>query len=147
MILGDINNYQAIASINPRIAKALEWIKSHYKEKFPKGVLEIEEGVIRVNCEEVAMVPQQMLEAHRRYIDIHVPQSEEETIGWSPINNLKNCITPYNEAKDIEFYGDASQCLFPIRPGQFVIFFPEDAHAPNIGIGNHRKLCVKIAID
>ena len=34
-----------------------------------------------------------------------------------------------------------------IRPGQFVIFFPEDAHAPNIGIGRHKKLCIKIAVN
>ncbi len=147
MILGDINNCNNISSLNPNISKALQWLKEHYKERFPKGVIEIEEGKIRVNCEEIAMMPQQMLEAHRRYIDIHVPQSEEETIGWAPINSLKNCITPYNEEKDIEFYGDASQCLIQVRPGQFAIFFPEDAHAPNIGIGNHRKLCVKIAID
>ncbi|MBQ7041888.1 MAG: YhcH/YjgK/YiaL family protein [Muribaculaceae bacterium] len=147
MILGDINNCHDISLLNTRISKALEWAKAHHNEIFPKGIIEIEEGVIKVNCEEVAMVPQQMLEAHRRYIDIHIPQSDEETIGWAPIHNLQNCITPYNDEKDIAFYGDAPQCLFPVRPGQFVIFFPEDAHAPNIGIGNHRKLCIKIAID
>ena len=47
----------------------------------------------------------------------------------------------------VEFFGDEPQCHITVRPGQFIIFFPEDAHAPNIGIGNHRKLCVKIAID
>ncbi len=147
MILGDINNCHNTTLTNPRISKALEWIKAHYNERFQKGVIEIDEGVIRVNCEEVIMVPQQMLEAHRRYIDIHVPQSGEETIGWAPTPNLKNCITPYNDEKDIEFYGDAPQCLFSVHPGQFAILFPEDAHAPNIGTGNHRKLCIKIAID
>lgn len=147
MILGDIKNCMNTPVANDRVATALQWLSRHYTEKFQKGVIEIEQDKIYVNCEEVAMVPQQMLEIHRKYIDIHVPQSNTETIGWASLNDLQNCITPYDEEKDIALYGDASQCLIPIRPGQFAIFFPEDAHAPNIGIGNHRKLCVKIAID
>lgn len=145
MILGDINNMSAFTD-NQHIAKALAWLKENHNQRFPKSTIEIDEH-IRVNCEEVAMMPQQMLEAHRRHIDIHVPQSEEETFGWSPINNLKNCINPYEQDRDVEFFGDEPQCHITVRPGQFIIFFPEDAHAPNIGIGNHRKLCIKIAID
>ncbi len=147
MILGDINNCTHLAPLGDKINQALAWVKEHYKERLPKGVIEIAEGQIAVNCEEVGMVPHQMLEARRRFIEIHVPQSGEESIGWSSLRDLKNCITPYDEERDIEFYGDAPQCLLQVRPGQFVIFFPEDAHAPNIGIGNHRKLCVKIALD
>lgn len=147
MILGDINNYNDIVNLNPRLLTALNWLKENYKTRFPKGEIILEEGAITVRCQEVAMMPQQMLEAHRKYIDIHAPQSEEETIGWSSINDLKNCINPYDESRDIESYGDAPQCLLQVRPGQFAIFFPKEAHAPNIGIGNHRKLCIKIAVD
>ena len=147
MILGDIEKGSTFTMYNERITAALQWIKEHYKERFPKGVIELTDLHIKINCEEVAMVPQQMLEAHRRYIDIHVPQSDEETIGWSSLRDLKNCISSYDADKDIEFYGDAPQCLLQVRPGQFAIFFPEDAHAPNIGIGNHRELCVKIPVD
>jgi len=145
MILGDINNHSSFTN-NPLIVAALEWVKQNYSQRFDKGTIQLTDK-IRINCEEVAMVPQQMLEAHRRHIDIHIPQSEEESLGWSPINDLKNCIIPYDEERDVEFYGDEPQCQISVRPGQFVIFFPEDAHAPNIGIGNHRKLCVKIALD
>lgn len=146
MILGDINNCDNIKHISPRIEAALNWLKRNYDTRFPKGVITINEH-IKVNCEEVAMVPQQLLEAHRMFIDIHIPQSESEAIGWAPVSNLKNCITPYDKERDIEFYGDAPHCVLQVRPGQFAVFFPDDAHAPNMGIGNHRKLCVKIAID
>lgn len=145
MILGDINNHSLFTN-NQLITEALLWVKDNYNKHFEKGTIEITDK-IRVNCDEVSMVPQQMLEAHRRHIDIHVPQSGEENMGWSPINNLKNCISPYEEERDVEFFGDEPQCNLTVRPGQFVIFYPEDAHAPNIGVGNHRKLCVKIIID
>ena len=55
--------------------------------------------------------------------------------------------TKYDQEKDVEFYGDEPQSYISVYPGQCVIFFPEDAHAPNIGVGRHKKLCVKIAID
>lgn len=145
MILGDINNPHQLTD-NPHIRQALEWLQHNHSRRFDKGAITLSD-YITVNCEEVAMVPQQMLEAHRCHIDIHVPQSEEETMGWSPVNSLKNCLTPYDSERDVEFYGDEPQCHIHVRPGQFAIFYPEDAHAPNIGIGNHRKLCIKIVTD
>lgn len=67
-------------------------------------------------------------------------------MGWSPIKSLKHVRDAYNEAKDVTFYGDAAQCVFPVKHGQLAIFFPEDAHAPNIGLGNHRKLVIKVPV-
>lgn len=37
------------------------------------------------------------LEAHRRYIDIHIPLDNTETIGWAPTDALTRIVTPgYN---------------------------------------------------
>ncbi len=41
---------------------------------------------------------------------------------------------------------DKPQCLVPMLPGQFMILYPEDAHAPNIGEGRHRKYVVKVRV-
>ncbi|MBR4222138.1 MAG: YhcH/YjgK/YiaL family protein, partial [Victivallales bacterium] len=49
-------------------------------------------------------------------------------------------------AKDCGFFEDKAQSWFDVRPGCFAIFFPEDAHAPNVGTGKHRKVVIKIAI-
>lgn len=148
MVLGDLNEIGRFAILGEDISIALRWIKENMALPFHKGKIEIKPERITVNCEEVAMVPRgkQFIEAHRRFIDIHVPLSGEETIGWASVSDLKNIIRPYDEEKDIIFYGEAPQCLLPIFPGQFAIFFPEDGHAPNIGTGNHRKFCVKIAL-
>ncbi len=148
MILCSINDLAQYRSISPRLSIAIDWVIANYKSTFSKGSISISNG-IHVNCEEVAMMPREkkLLEAHQRYIDIHIPLSGIEVIGWSHTSNAKNVIEPYDVDRDIEFFGDKSQCTIPVMPGQVAIFFPEDAHAPCIGIGNHRKYCVKIAID
>ena len=90
------------------------------------------------------------LEAHRRYIDIHIPLDGPETIGWAPTDTLTHIVAPgYNAERDIAFYEDKAHTFFDVQPGQCAVFFPEDAHAPNIGIPGkeHRKICVKIAVN
>jgi YhcH/YjgK/YiaL family protein len=34
--------------------------------------------------------------------------------------------------------------FFQLTDGQFAIFFPEDVHAPMIGVGEIKKLVVKV---
>lgn len=149
MILDDLKYIETYTSLSEEIAIALRWAAQQAKETFEKNTIELVPQKVIAQCEEVAMTPREklMLEAHHRFIFIHVPISGEESMGWSSIENVKNKMAEYDEDNDIIFYGDAPQRVFHIHPGQFAIFFPEDAHAPNIGIGNHKKLCIKIAID
>jgi biofilm protein TabA len=44
------------------------------------------------------------------------------------------------------FYADAPDMHFSLKDGQFVIFYPEDVHAPMIGEGPIKKLVVKVRI-
>lgn len=150
MIIGEITDLEHISIGNELLKEALKWVAEHHKDSFGNGSIFIrEDQKIKVNYEVVAMLPQgkQMLEAHRMFIDIHVPISDEETIGWASTKHLRNVTKKYDQEKDVEFYGDEPQSYISVYPGQCAIFFPEDAHAPNIGVGRHKKLCIKIAID
>lgn len=150
MILGEITDLGQITTTNELLNEALRWVAEHYKDKFEKSsTLLFDNEAIIVGREEVAMLPQgkQMLESHRKFIYIHVPISNEETIGWASIKHLRNITKKYDEATDTIFYGDEPQSYITLRPGQCAIFFPEDAYAPNIGVGRHRKYCIKIAVD
>lgn len=149
MIFGNLNDIDRLKSLGEDFDAAIEWLKVHYKETLPKSSIEIVPGRVKVNCEEVAMIPKekQHIEAHRRHIDIHVPISGKEMMGWSAVSDLKNTLQEYDEVRDIIFYGEAPQCTFPILPGQYAVMFPEDGHAPCIGTGIHRKYCIKILID
>jgi YhcH/YjgK/YiaL family protein len=51
----------------------------------------------------------------------------------------------YDPGRDIEFFTDRPDVWIPVKPGQFVVFFPEDAHAPLVGAGEIHKIVVKVA--
>lgn len=148
MIIGTLNNIERFRTLNPLIFQALQWAAEHVGDPFVKGSQWLVDGKVKVSSEEVVMLPRErrQLEAHRKWADIHIPLSNDERIGWAPTETLRNLTEPYDEEKDIAFYGDSAQAVVNVQKKQFAIFFPEDAHAPNIGVGNHRKFCIKILL-
>ncbi|MDE6368940.1 MAG: YhcH/YjgK/YiaL family protein [Muribaculaceae bacterium] len=150
MIVCDITNAHRVKGISKPLDMAIDWLQAHKGEKFEKGIIKLDpDGRVTVKCEEPHMRTQEVaeLEAHRRYIDIHVPLKSNETIGWASVDRLKYPHGDYDEERDIIFFGDSATCRLHLRVGQMAVFFPEDAHAPNIGIGTHKKLCVKVAVE
>lgn len=150
MIVCDISHAGRYKALSPALAEAIDWLGEHFGDTFEKGRYMIgDSGKIYANCEEPHLRTPEVseLEAHKRYIDIHVPLKNSETIGWAPVAGLKYPQGEYDEERDIRFYGDSATSMLHLRKGQIAIFFPEDAHAPNIGVGTHRKLCIKIPVE
>ena len=85
-------------------------------------------------------------ESHRKYIDLQYVISGEEKIGVSPLGNV-TVTKPYDATKDLANYsGDGK--LHLASPGTFFLFFPSDAHRPNITTGDKKpdkKIVIKIA--
>lgn len=151
MILCHISDSARYASMSAGLAMAIDWLQAHIDDDFIPGRYAIGDtpaGEVFVKVEDTALIPREKasLESHRRYIDIHVPLKSTETIGWAPTSGLKHSRQPYDESGDIEFFGDPAHSLLHIKVGQMAVFFPSDAHAPNIGLGRHRKMCIKIPV-
>ncbi len=151
MILSTITDLTRYRGLSVALDSAIEWLIAHADDEFEKGVISFasKDGKeIIVKCEEPALMPREKvrLEVHRRFIDIHVPLKGTEIIGWAPVESLQYEQQAYDEANDIAFYGDSAHSLLHVKRGQAVVLFTDDAHAPNIGLGNHRKLCVKVPI-
>ena len=87
------------------------------------------------------------LEAHRKYIDIQYVIAGAEEYGWKPTADCRIVQTPYDAEKDIEFFKDEPESWTAVPPGSFVIFFPQDAHAPLVGSGQIHKAVLKIAVE
>jgi len=85
-------------------------------------------------------------ECHDKNIDIQVLISGVESMGWTPRNDCKSPKADYNAEKDVTFYADAAEMYFTLHAGEFVIFYPNDVHAPMIGDGFIKKLVVKVPI-
>jgi YhcH/YjgK/YiaL family protein len=84
-------------------------------------------------------------ESHRNYIDLHMVITGEEKIGVAPVAKL-NITMPYDASKDLVNYsGDGK--FYTAPPNTFFLFFPSDAHRPNITTGGNKpdkKIVIKI---
>ena len=90
---------------------------------------------------------EQRLEFHKGYIDIQVPLLQPETMGWTALSDLGKPDIAYNPTTDCGFYKQAAKEYLKVEPGQFTVFFPEDAHAPIIGEGLQRKLVGRLGFE
>jgi YhcH/YjgK/YiaL family protein len=87
------------------------------------------------------------LETHQRYIDIQVLLSGTECLEIFPKDEL-TVREPYDPDKDAEFYEvpDTAPVRITLRPGQFAVFFPEDAHMPCLNAGDTSGPVTKVVI-
>jgi YhcH/YjgK/YiaL family protein len=89
-------------------------------------------------------------EAHRKYIDIQYVISGKEIMNVAPLTSRKDLITAYDASKDIEFFTVNKYADHLASPSNFFIFFPVDAHRPQIKDGNKsqvRKVVIKVRVD
>jgi len=86
-------------------------------------------------------------ESHRKYIDLQCVIKGEEKMGKAPIEKL-TVTKPYDEAKDVANYSGDGE-IYTVPAGTFMIFFPSDAHRPNITPGGNKivkKIVIKVAV-
>lgn len=84
-------------------------------------------------------------ESHRKYIDLQCVITGEEKMGKYPFTKL-TVTKPYDETRDVANYsGDGK--IYDVPAGTFIIFFPSDAHRPNITPGSNKpvkKVVIKV---
>ncbi len=84
-------------------------------------------------------------EAHRKAIDIHFVIDGAEDIGVGIIDNYP-ATCEYNEEGDYQFFGGRINRV-ELKPGDFLIAFPEDGHVPamqNPEVKQVKRAIVKI---
>lgn len=148
MILSTLQDCGRFEVLHPLFKKAFDYVKSHNLLDAPLGRIEVEGDALFINNSnpECVKPEKQVLEVHRKYIDIHVLLEGEETVGWKPLSDCRNEIKSYNEDEDCALYDEQAATYFKMQPGQILIVWPEDAHAPVIGEGKIRKLIIKVKI-
>lgn len=149
MIIGNLTDSARYATLSPAIAQALEWLRDNLNTpEFEPGKKIILSPDVVINCQEVQLRAEAdaPLEAHREWIDIQVSIDTPEAIGWIPTPDCKQPTMDYDSEGDYILFADRPQVAVPMLPGQFMILYPEDAHAPNIGTGTHRKYVAKVRL-
>ena len=145
MVIDTLENLDKYVSLNPLFKDVLDFIKSNDLNSLEIGKHEIKGSDLFVNVQvakgktkEVAV-----LETHKKMIDIQIPLSAEETYGYTPLCDLPDA--EYNNEKDITKYEGMADTYVTCKPGEFVIFFPQDGHAPCIaGVPEIKKAIFKV---
>ena len=147
MIHSTLDESARYESLHPHFKEVFDYIKSHDLRAMEPQRLELRGEELFINRIDAPSNPQdeQPIEAHESYIDIQVLLEGCERIGWLPRAKCLSPRAPYDESKDIIFYHDQPTSYVDLLPGDFVILFPEDGHAPFIGDGSPiSKLIVKV---
>ncbi len=150
MILAHLNDSDRYASLHPLFKQLFDYVKAHDFTHVPAERIVLDGDRLFINVADVTLKSpeEQVLEVHRRYIDVHFPLSREEIMGWSSLSVLATeSVQPFNGEDDFAVYAERAQSYLTIHPGEFAIVWPEDAHAPIIGQGALRKLIAKVCID
>ena len=143
MILDNLDESHRYVSLHPLFADAFAYLARADLRAMPAGRHDVD-GRMYVKIDDVEGRGREgaRLEAHREYIDIQFTISGDEEIGWKA---LAGCgPAPFDTAADVGFFDDRAESWFAVRPGQFTIFFPGDAHAPLAGHGPVKKAIVKV---
>ena len=141
-----LENSKRYEILNPRFKQAFDFLKTTDLTNLPLGIMELDGKNLYVNVQEIeGRTPDIIqMETHEQYIDIQVPISGTEWMGWVARKNLKFPVDKYNAEKDITFYNDKTTNIIHVQLSEFVIVFPEDGHQPGIVEGKHKKLIVKV---
>ena len=148
MILDSLKNAALYESVHPRFKKAFEFLQNTDLVALPLGKMELDGSDLFINVQEVEgkTADEAKMETHKRYIDIQVPVTAPETMGWIAVGQLKQTTQEYNADKDVAFFADKATTFINVQPYEFAVFFPEDAHQPCIAKGQHKKVIVKVLV-
>lgn len=146
MVIDTLDNLEKYASLNPLFPQAFEYLRSIDFNTVEEGKIQLKGSDLFVNITTAKGKTKDTttLETHKNMIDIQIPVSATETMGYTPLCDLPEF--EYNAEKDITKYtGVTAQSYIDVKPGMFAIFFPQDGHAPCISESAEiKKIIVKI---
>ena len=133
MIIDTIENLGKYVALNPLFADVIEFLKKNDLRTMEEGKYPIKDKNLFLSVQVAKQRTKEsaFIETHIEMVDIQIPISCAETYGYSPLCDLPEF--EYDAEMDMTKYGDTKpQTYVTVKPGQFVIFFPQDGHAPCI---------------
>jgi YhcH/YjgK/YiaL family protein len=136
MIVDKIENYAKYANLPRALYRAIEYIGSTDFSYVENGQYELDgkRMISIVNRSQTRTLDNAIWESHRKYIDVQFVAGGHERFGHVPLASAPPVQTPYNESKDVFFYEPGLE-TFDAPAGTFMIFYPDDVHAPGLATG------------
>jgi YhcH/YjgK/YiaL family protein len=154
MIVDKISNYAKYENLPAPLYRAIEYLGSTDFSFVENGQYELDgkRMVSIVNRYRTKTMDKAVWESHRKYIDVQFVAGGHERFGLVPLASAPPVTAEYNEEKDVIFYEPGTN-TFDAPAGTFMIFYPEDVHAPGLAAGvppkpsDVVKVVVKVAVD
>lgn len=129
--------------------KAFTFLKEHNLQTLEKGKYPIDgDNVFASVTEDPSKdFDKTNWESHRKYIDLQCIIAGEEKMGVYPVAKA-TVSKEYDEKKDVANYSAGGK-FYVGTAGTFFIFFPSDAHRPNITPGGNKivkKIVIKVRV-
>lgn len=148
MVLANINDFSNYQSLNPHFKTLIDYLNGHnlLSEDLGKIVVDGDNVYIHNIRAEGMSADSQVLEMHKKYIDVHILLEGRETIGIKDLARISTFSKAYDEISECALSQEKADCYIEMMPGDIMICFPEDAHAPAIGNGVIRKAIAKVIL-
>ncbi len=149
MILDKIENANLYKGMHVGISAALDYIQNTDFSDVASGKHKIEGDAVFaiVNEYETKNAEDNLLESHKKYVDVQYIAEGVEQIGITTLVNHKPTKL-YDAADDYMLFKEPYDVI-TLSKGMFAIFFPDDIHLPGIKSGNIskvKKIVVKVKI-
>ena len=137
--------------IHPNLDLALEHITPEFLASLRDGQrVELQGDQVYCTRFTYETIPQEesFFEAHRRYLDIHIMVEGEERVDVNRPEDLK--LTDAQEGNDFYAYQGESWHSTVLKPGEFLVVFPGDAHRIKVQVDGPKtvsKAVFKVCID
>ena len=148
MLVSSIKKYTDILKFYPQLEIVFDFIIKNISTKTCDGKYDITEEIY-ANVQTCLPKPtkEQLLEKHKKYIDLQYVISGNEKIGWKFFDKSCKPLKKYNRKKDIAFYSNTPDTYINLKKGEFAIFFPDDTHSPLCCKNKVKKCIVKIPVN
>lgn len=105
--------------LNPLLKQLFDYVKSHDLLHTACGRIELDGDNLFINNSEPTCLTadQQVLEVHRKYIDVHILLEGKETIGWKALEDLEQEVQAYDEEKECALYADRPTTYIDLASG------------------------------
>ena len=141
----------AYRGIHPNLDLALEHITPEFLASLRDNQrVELKGDLVYCTRFTYETIPQEesFFEAHRRYLDIHIMVEGEERVDMNRPEDLK--LTDAQEGNDFYAYQGESWHSTVLKPGEFLVVFPGDAHRIKVQVDGPKtvsKAVFKVCID
>jgi YhcH/YjgK/YiaL family protein len=145
MILDRIENSKLYGELGSDFKVAFEFIETNHFEKAVPGTYKLQ-GDMYYMLQNYETKPESggFFETHRKYIDLQYVIRGKERHDYAHSSTLK-VRNPYDAEKDLIVY-DGKGCSFVLSQGFFVVYFPEDAHMPNLRTDGNPERMIKVVV-